>query len=303
MGPLGAGEKIVLEVTHQTSFRYSNAVSQSHNELRMSPIDTGLQQVLERHILIDPAVAQREHRDHFGNLVSRFNILEPHQQLDITSTAKVETTNAISCGPESKPDPRPYRERWIEFLDWSNGVPYLEEYGLIPLARELHMDMDEDEFSQALSEMAGYFYRTFSYDPDVTHVYSTPKDFFANGAGVCQDMAHALIGVLRQARIPARYVSGYIFDPPAGLEVGESLRGSGATHAWVQAWHERFGWIGIDPTNNKLVDWQYIRTAVGRDYFDVQPIRGVFQGATEQRMTVAVQVAIAEFPASVSDPV
>jgi transglutaminase-like putative cysteine protease len=290
---LQQGDRVTLEVTHATRFTYSEPVSLSLNELRMSPVDTGLQRVLQHDIQISPHVPSSSHHDHFGNLVYHFNIIEPHDSLEITAHSIVETTNAISCGPESKPDPRPFDQRWCEYLCWSPGVPLLSEYNSVPLGKEIRMDMNEDEFAACLYEMARYFYRTFRYDPDVTHVHSSPKELFTNGGGVCQDMAHAMIGVLRQAGVPARYVSGYIFEPGKG-EIGEHLRGASATHAWVQAWHDGHGWVGIDPTNDKLVDWQYIRTAFGRDYFDVQPLKGVFAGLSEQQLDVSVNVHIVE---------
>ena len=291
VGPLREGEHILLAVEHRTRFTYSDAVSLSHNEIRMSPVETGLQRVLQHTITVSPEVPLSSHRDHFGNLVHHCNILEPHTSLDILARSIVETTNALSCGPEPVPDPRPYDERWIEFMSWSPGVPPLAEYEDVPLGGELSMGMDETEFGHALYELARYFYRTYRYDPDVTHVHSSPKELFRHGGGVCQDMAHAMIGVLRHAGIPARYVSGYIFDPKRD-EVGERLRGAAATHAWVQVWHEGYGWMGIDPTNDKQVDWQYVRTAIGRDYFDVQPLKGVFVGSVEQQLEVSVQVRI-----------
>jgi transglutaminase-like putative cysteine protease len=290
---LRKGDHVTLEVTHRTRLGYSEPISLSQNELHMSPVDTGLQRVLQHEIRIEPKTSVRSHHDHFGNLVQHFNIIEPHDSLEIMASSVVETTNAIGCGPESAPDPRPYQDRWIEYLCWSPGVPALPEYGSIPLGREIDMGMDEDAFAQTLFEIARYFYRTFRYDPDVTHVHSSPKELFTHGGGVCQDMTHAMIGVLRQAGVPARYASGYIFEPGKG-EIGERLRGASATHAWVQAWHEGHGWMGIDPTNDKLVDWQYVRTAVGRDYFDVQPLKGVFFGITEQTLEVSVQVRIVE---------
>ncbi|HKI61167.1 MAG TPA: transglutaminase family protein [Mariprofundaceae bacterium] len=291
MHNLCEGEHVTLEVTHRTKLMYSAPVSLAQSEVRMSPVDTGLQRVLQHEIQISPNAPAVSHRDHFGNLVYHFNILPPHEALEITAQSVVETTNAISCGPESLPDPRPYHERLTEFLCWSPGVPLLEEYESVPLGQEIDMAMDEIEFGHAMFELGGYFFNTFRFDPDVTHVHSSPKELFKHGGGVCQDMAHAMIGVLRNAGIPARYVSGYIFDPDKG-EIGDHLRGAAATHAWVQVWHEGYGWMGIDPTNNKLVDWQYVRTAVGRDYFDVQPLKGVFAGEAEQQLDVSVHVSI-----------
>jgi len=287
---LGEGDHISLTVQHKTTISYSAPVTCSHNELRMSPVDTGLQRVLNHNICVMPDTQIRMHRDHFGNNVAHFNLLEPHQRMEIIATSTVETTNAISCGPESAPDPRPYQQRWQEFLQWSPGVPELAEYGSINIPRMISMDMDDIEFGHGLYEMARYFFNTFRYDPDITHVHSSPKELFDHGGGVCQDMAHAMIGVLRQAGIPSRYVSGYIFDPAYGEVTGAHLRGAAATHAWVQAWHEGYGWMGVDPTNKKLVDWQYVRTAIGRDYFDVPPNRGIFCGPADQNVEVAVHI-------------
>lgn len=287
--PLNEGDHVVLKVKHHTTINYSEPISNSQNELHMSPIDTGLQRVLSHRLSVTPDAEIGTHRDHFGNTVAHFNLLEPHDHMEITAVSEVETTNAISCGPESEPDPRPYQERWLEFLQWSPGVPELKEYGSIEIPRILSMDMDDIEFGHGLYEMACYFYNTFRFDPDVTHVHSSPKELFDHGGGVCQDMAHAMIGVLRQMGIPSRYVSGYVFDP-AQDDMGEHVRGAAATHAWVQAWHEDYGWMGVDPTNEKLVDWQYVRTAIGRDYFDVPPNRGVFNGAADQTVDIAVYI-------------
>ena len=291
MKSLAKNQKVVLGVTHKTSFTYSEPVSQSQNELRMTPVDNRLQRVLKHEISVDPKVNLREYNDHFGNRVVHFNLLEQHNHLTITATSEVEATNDLSHGIEADPDPRPFQDRLVEFLGWTSGVPRLAGYGEVPVADGLCSTMPEADFKSALQNIAAYFYQTFTYQTNVTNVYSTPQELFANKAGVCQDMAHALIGVLRQHGVPARYVSGYVLDSQ-DQAADHSLRGSGATHAWVHAWHEEAGWVGVDPTNNKLVDWQYVQTAIGRDYFDIQPVRGVFQGTTEQTMSVAVEVRI-----------
>ena len=101
--PLRQGGHILLSVEHRTHFAYSDAVSLSHNEIRMSPIETGLQRVLQHAITVSPEVPLSSHRDHFGNLVHHCNILEPHTSLDIHARSVVETTNALSCGPEPVP--------------------------------------------------------------------------------------------------------------------------------------------------------------------------------------------------------
>ncbi|PJA31652.1 MAG: transglutaminase family protein [Zetaproteobacteria bacterium CG_4_9_14_3_um_filter_53_7] len=276
-----------MKVRHSTRFDYSGPVALAYSEVRMMPVDTPLQSVEHAVLTVSPACSVGKHVDYYGNIVHHFNIIAPHDYVEIVSESVVHTSDRIS-GYAVEQDPRPMLQQYAEFLHWSKGVPVLAEYETVP--NRITLQMDEKEFADALYELAAYFYRNFRYDPDVTHVHSTPKEFFEHGGGVCQDMAHAMIGVLRLAGIPARYVSGYIYDSNRAEEEGQHLRGAAATHAWVQAWHPTMGWCGIDPTNDKLVDWQYIRTAIGRDYFDVTPVKGIFRGNVEQQLTVKVQV-------------
>jgi transglutaminase-like putative cysteine protease len=90
--------------------------------------------------------------------------------------------------------------------------------------------------------------------------------------GVCQDFAHAMVALCRCLGIPCRYVSGYFFDATRN----HSLRGSEASHAWTEVYIPGHGWIGLDPTNNKVVDETYVAVAVGRDYRDVTPVAGTY---------------------------
>jgi len=281
------GAAIRLKIRHVTRFEYDNPVTQAHSEIRKTPVDTALQKVVSSHISVNPAGSLSNHLDHFGNRVHHWNLLVPHKGMEIVAESVVETTHANYIAPPSS-DPRPCLERWAEFVAWSSGVPVLPDYAQVP--HRVSLNLDGPEFTAALIELAGYFFNTFRYDPDVSHVHSSPQVLFEQGGGVCQDMAHAMIGVLRGAKVPARYVSGYIYDPKSDEE-GQHLRGASATHAWVQVWHPTLGWVGVDPTNNKVADWQYTLMAVGRDYFDVQPARGVFMGAGSQELSVTVSVS------------
>lgn len=283
-----SGRRTWLVVRHETRIDYGRPVVEAHSELRKTPVDTGLQRVITSKTVVAPEVRVVEHRDYFNNVVQHFNILEPHDVLEVAVESVVETRDAVACGPEAHPDPRPWLQRFSEFVAWSPGVPDLDVYGTIP--HRCSMDDEADAFLDHLLELGNEFRSRFRYDPDVTHVHSSPAEVFAQSAGVCQDFAHAAIGVLRRAGIPTRYASGYIYDPAHDDPDAEHLRGAAASHAWIQAWHPDCGWVGMDPTNDRLVDWQYIRTAVGRDYFDVQPLRGIFVGEADQRLTVSVHV-------------
>jgi transglutaminase-like putative cysteine protease len=292
----GTGRKVLLMVRHRTLLSYASPVIEAYSEVRKTPIDTGLQRVLTTQLTVDPPATLRSYTDYFGSRVFYFNLLDPHDSLQVTAESVVETTEAIACGHEAPPDSRPWPQRWSEFLHWSPSVPDLAQYREIP--HGVRPELGADSFLAALRDVAGTLRSRFRYDPDATHVHSTPEDLFDGGGGVCQDFAHALIGVLRVAGVPARYASGYLYDPSQDPAAGSdsagagtpSVQGATASHAWVQAWHPELGWVGIDPTNKKLADWQYIRVAVGRDYSDVQPLRGVFVGSQEQSLAVDVKI-------------
>ncbi|MBY0424946.1 MAG: transglutaminase family protein, partial [Cytophagales bacterium] len=123
------------------------------------------------------------------------------------------------------------------------------------------------------------------YNPSATLVDTPMEAAWWRKAGVCQDFSHVLIYMLRSVSIPARYVSGYICPNATGY------RGDGATHAWVEAYLPNVGWIGVDPTNNCIVGETHVRVAVGRDYHDVAPVVGEYQGLFGQDLRVIVTVS------------
>ena len=101
-----------------------------------------------------------------------------------------------------------------------------------------------------------------------------------------------MIALARMVGIPCRYVSGYLChgDEPARSEQLIERNAPSATHAWVEAFLPRLGWVGFDPTNDLVANDRHIRTALGRDYADVPPTHGVYRGKTESELSVAVHV-------------
>ena len=288
MKPWDATDKALMMVSHRTKLLYEEPVVEAHSEIRKTPIDTGLQRVVTHKIEVSPDATIRSYIVYFGSHVHYLDLLDPHDELLIESDSIVETTDAICCGPTYDVDQRLWTERLSEYLSWSPVVPYLTDYQ--DISHSVDIALDPDDFIDALQELGSTFASRFRYDPTATDVHDSPEVLFRAGGGVCQDLAHALIGVLRLASVPSRYVSGYVYDPAVDDE-GDHVQGSGASHAWVQVSHPELGWVGIDPTNDKLVDWQYVRVAIGRDYTDVQPLRGTFLGAPAQSLDVSVTVS------------
>ena len=235
----------MLLVSHTTRLCYEDPVVEAHSEIRKAPVDTGLQRVVTSKLTVSPSAELRSDTDYFGNRVHRFYHLEPHTELEIRAESVLETTDAVCCGPKPPPDSRPWQQRLAEFLHWSPAVPRLSEYDEIQ--HRVSPDLEPDDFLSSLKEIATIFRDRFRYDADATDVHSDPKDLFEAGGGVCQDFAHAMLGVLRIGGVACRYVSGYVYDP-ADTESGKHLRGASASHAWVQAWHPGLGWVGTPPS-------------------------------------------------------
>ncbi|HMB95032.1 MAG TPA: transglutaminase family protein, partial [Tepidisphaeraceae bacterium] len=114
-------------------------------------------------------------------------------------------------------------------------------------------------------------------------------EILQHGRGVCQDFTHLMIALARALGIPARYVSGFVHRD------GERTRGYAQTHAWCELFIPSAGWIGFDPTNNCLIGQNFVKIAIGRDFRDVPPNRGVYRGTAMESIHVGVDIE--ELPA------
>ena len=137
----------------------------------------------------------------------------------------------------------------------------------------------------ALQQLNEYVYKNFQYIQGITSVTTTLDEIWKLKAGVCQDFAHMLLAMLRLLNVPARYVSGYVCPHD------HTLRGEGATHAWVEAYVPFYGWLGLDPTNNCIVNDLHVRLAIGRSFSDCSPVRGTYKGTAKQTLEVGVSVS------------
>jgi transglutaminase-like putative cysteine protease len=180
-------------------------------------------------------------------------------------------------------------EEYYDMLAASNYVPHLGELAPLIAEAERRCDGTVSGFAHSAAEL---IHERFQYVRGATHVNSSIADSLQLGAGVCQDFAHLLLGVLRKRGIPARYVSGYLVpqnkdNPEAKLE---EVIGGQASHAWAEAYIPDTGWMPLDPTLGKPVGMRHVRIAYGRDYSDAAPVRGVYKGHAGQRLSVDVSV-------------
>lgn len=282
-------------IRHVTRFSYSSPITESVIEVRMQPRSEGNQRCVKFELTTQPRASIRGYKDYSGNVVHHFDIPSKHSQLKITAEATVEITPPQVL-PESLPTTawaeldaiKSNNEHW-DYLAPSDYA--VKTTRLSELIAEMKVERRLDPLSLA-REINAAIFEKFDYSPQTTSVDSPIDHALEDRKGVCQDFAHIMIALLRELGIPCRYVSGYLFH---GRE-DHDRSVADATHAWVEAFLPDLGWVGFDPTNNLLTGERHIRTAIGRDYSDVPPTRGVFRGSAQTELSVGVQVSPTEAP-------
>lgn len=281
-------------IRHVTKFVYEAAISESVMEARMQPRSDLAQHCIRFGLSTTPASRVRMYQDPEGNIVHHFNIPGRHSRLTVTAEAFVECArlgelpDSLGPGAWERLDAA---TACGEFWDTLNPSTFTAPTPLLgALGREMSLGRSWDPIRTLRTVMAGLHQR-FEYKPKSTRVDSPIDEALAARQGVCQDFSHVMIALVRQLGIPCRYVSGYLFEP---ADPRRSL--DGATHAWVEAWLPSLEWVGFDPTHNSLTGEHHIRVAVGRDYADVPPTRGVFKGLSDVKSELAVGVSVGTAP-------
>jgi transglutaminase-like putative cysteine protease len=279
---------------HVTEFHYDAPVSDSYNEVRLRPLHDERQSCLSFRLTTNPASRITSYRDATGNWVHQFNVLAEHRRLRVEAESVVLTHEAPPTGNgESLVEFDAHREEFLEehydYLGGTAYVPHLPVLLDLVTAAELACDGSVGDFAQTATNL---IHERFHYVQGATHVHSSIADSLSHGAGVCQDFAHVLLGIVRMRGIPGRYVSGYLVSGAADTENAkqEEVIGGQASHAWVEVLVPGIGWMGFDPTLGEPVELRHIRVAYGRDYGDVAPVRGVYLGRAGQRLCVDVRV-------------
>ena len=286
---------MLFTIRHQTHYRYTAPVRESVMELWVQPRQSETQRLLRFAIELDPPAQLFSYADAFRNAVYHFDVPQPHQSLTIVSTADVETSAPppLPAKLDDQEWGRLQREsasgEWFEFLQpHGYTMPTARLEGFLA-SHGMATPIGADPLTAMLA-LSTRLSEALDYEPGVTRADSPIDDALSAGRGVCQDFAHIMIAAARHWGIPARYVSGYLFtDRDAGDRTD-----SDATHAWIEVMLPSLGWVGLDPTNNHFVGERHIVVAIGRDYGDVPPSRGVYKGETDSELTVAVSIRRAD---------
>ena len=262
-----------LTIEHTTRLTYDAPIAEAYSELRLKPIHDDGQRCSAFTITTEPRnLPISEYSDRFGNVVHHFDILEPHDKLVLGVRSEVWTPSIfLDAATVSEVD------RW-DFLTSPAVSPSTAQSR--SSRRRSHR---RPRRSETAVRLLARVREAMTYEVGSTNVHTRADEALADGRGVCQDFAHVLIGLCRVHAIPARYVSGYLYDP--------SLDGEHeASHAWVDVLDPDRGWVSLDPTHDREQTDHYVRIGVGRDYVDVPPTRGVYKGPGIETLEVSVHI-------------
>jgi transglutaminase-like putative cysteine protease len=298
---------VVLEVVHETRYDYAAPVSLAHHLVHLQPLSDAHQHLLAFDLAIEPAPGQsRDGTDVHGNAERHFSLAKPHRHLLVQSRSRVRLMPRFaSLEPERSPAwdrvaaglryvARAPFEPNVEFALPSPFVPrlaVLREYAALSFRPGRPLAVAAIELMERIHE-------DFTYQSHSTTVDTPLRKVWADKRGVCQDFAHLMAGAMRMLGLPVRYVSGYLLT--RAPEDGALMQGSDASHAWVQAWCPGTaglpddGWLDLDPTNAVVPGTGHVRVAVGRDFGDVTPLRGVIRGGGKHSLSVGVTTRLVE---------
>jgi transglutaminase-like putative cysteine protease len=285
------------KLRHATTYAYAETATLSHNAAHLRPLNDGRQILEDFRLDVTPSPRVfTETIDTFGNRFHLFQLQEPHREFSVVAESEVEVLDPgfpepSSTVPWDDPTTRPGHQPSgnlaliSEHRHASPFVPLLE--GTAELARRVFEP--GRPILEAGAALTALVKSEFKYSPRSTTLATPVTEILALRRGVCQDFAHLMLSAFRSLGLIARYVSGYLETlPPPGKQ---RLVGADASHAWVQLWVPDSGWVDLDPTNGCIVGERHIRVAVGRDYGDVTPLKGLILGGGAQTISVSVDVA------------
>ena len=300
-----------LAITHETRYRYIPSVQTAQHVAHLQPAHTPCQKVVSHWMQVEPEATVQHNIDAFLNHRAYWSVTNPHEGLLVRAHSEVETIDLPSASTsqswESVREHFRYRAGHLgdvhsRFVFGSHHAPVHEAF----LAYAQSSFPPGRSLMHAAQELTARMHHDFSYETASTDINTPALQALQDQRGVCQDFAHILLACLRSLGLPARYVSGYLLtQPPPGQT---RLVGSDASHAWGSVYlpelanHACQGWLDLDPTNNRTglasPGLDYVRLAVGRDFADVSPLRGVLQGGGAHTLEVAVTVAPCDEPVS-----
>ncbi|MEI7347243.1 transglutaminase family protein [Dickeya chrysanthemi] len=262
-----------LTINHLTHYRYDEEVKFSTQYLRLTPQSSARQRIREWKLTLPTSAVATT--DAYGNLMHVLTLDSPHHDIVIHAQGVVEIADNVEDLSEESGES-------LSPLVFLRGTELTEaDEPIREFARRYYREADP---AGSLETLMAELRLKMPYTPGATQVHDTAAAAFAKGKGVCQDHTHVFLACCRSLRIPARYVSGYVYSRDT-----EHV----AMHAWAEAWlNER--WYSFDITNNTRRLNQHLRLAVGMDYLDACPVRGSRLGGGCEEMFSEAEVSLFE---------
>jgi len=308
-----------LEVVHQTRYDYAAPVSLAHHLAHLQPLHDAHQRLQSFELLIDPPPAHiSQSLDADGNVQHHFSLSQAHRKLLVTARSRITLSPRFDGLRAEATDPWDTLAQSLRYVagaiyesavQWTLPSPFVPRLGDL---RDFAVDVFEPgrPVAEVAIELMQRLHGSMVYESKSTDVDTPLQQVLQTRRGVCQDFAHLMIGMLRMWGVPARYVSGYLLT--RAPQDGSAMLGADASHAWVQVWcpppsadlpldrdtpaaNSGF-WLDLDPTNKLIPSNGHVRVAVGRDFGDVTPLRGVIQGGGEHKLHVAVSTQMPAAP-------
>ena len=260
-----------LHIRHETRYQYEQPVSYSIQALKLTPRPDPGQRVVSWRV-ISPG-ERIEQVDPYGNLTQVVTLETPHQEMCIVVEGIADVDEDVSLIPPDSGGLSP--------LAYLAPTALTRPDAALRALAESYLGRHPASPGSLMELVAGVR-KAVKYEPGVTNVTHTAAEALDLGVGVCQDQAHVLVACCRAAGVPARYVSGY-------FNAGDT--GEAASHAWADVWlGPEHGWLSLDVTHAERAGARHCRLAVGRDYLDAAPVRGVRRGGGYESMAVTVRV-------------
>ena len=266
------GEAIPVHYAYVARYTYSDVVVQNDNFLRLSAFSDPYQTPISCDVATTPPGRQIVYPDRLGNTVHRVRVSAPHQELIIAATGSVGLNNPP---PDVDDVARSGIEYGLEAQEFRTASRLADPATVAELARSAAAGAST--LLETVSSVARWIYENVRYERGHTSVNTTAADVLVSMSGVCQDMTHLGLAMLRALGIPSRYVSGLLTRQP------------GETHAWLEFLHPQMGWLPADPTRGLVINTgtDYLKFGVGRDYSEVPPVSGSFVSKGSGQLDIA----------------
>jgi len=259
---------MLLSIQHETHYTYENPVDYSIQHLHLTPRSDANQKTHDWQIFVKGN--KQLQIDGHGNIGHWLTLENPSQHISIIVKGLVETTTSFCLVEYNLLLPLIYLLQ-TPLTTYNKAIETFSR-------QSIGNSQDLDLFAHLMNAIGDHM----AFDSNASQVHDTALQAFERKRGVCQDYAHLFVACCRSMEIPARYVSGYVFTGDDGHV---------ASHAWAEAWSDAYGWVSCDATHRQFAGESYCRLAVGRDYLDACPVRGVRRGGGVESMQVHVNVA------------